>query len=161
MWSLTEEKIDELIKQMNAKKDEHDALEKKHHFKLWEEDLDAFLESLDQYEEQEERDRLAHGGVKNEGKAKGRKKPVPKKGVDSTASETVKGITNKPKAPKENKEAKEPKEKKPKKVVDPSDLPLRERLALANKTSAFAQEKPDLKIEGKRTLKQADIYEDL
>jgi hypothetical protein len=26
MWSLTEEKIDELIKQMNAKKQEHDAL---------------------------------------------------------------------------------------------------------------------------------------
>jgi DNA topoisomerase-2 len=51
MWSLTEEKIDELIKQMNAKKQEHDALYKRHPFDLWNEDLDAFLIALDKYEE--------------------------------------------------------------------------------------------------------------
>ena len=59
MWNLTEEKIDELIKQMNEKRLEHDNLQKMHHFKMWENDLDEFLQELDKYEEKEERDRLA------------------------------------------------------------------------------------------------------
>lgn len=59
MWSLTEEKIEQLIKEMKEKKDQHDALLNMHYFKMWEKDLDEFLQALDKYEEQEERDRLA------------------------------------------------------------------------------------------------------
>ena len=35
LWSLTEERVDELIRQMNNKKNEHDTLEKMHIFQLW------------------------------------------------------------------------------------------------------------------------------
>lgn len=76
---------------MNDKKNEHDELEKKHAFKLWEEDLDNFLAALDKHEAQEEKDRLAVGAVKNEEKAKNRKKPAAaKKDAQSTTSEPVK-----------------------------------------------------------------------
>ena len=150
MWNLTEEKIDELEKLMLAKKHEHDALKKKHHFDLWREDLEVFKEALTKQEEKDERDRLAHGGVKNEAKAK-RKKPAVKNAAmkkenantTSTASET-----QKPQAVKKP---------KPQKVVDVTDLPLRERLALMNKNTGLVKRPQDLKIEGKRTLKQADI----
>jgi DNA topoisomerase-2 len=30
LWSLTEERVDDLIRQMNSKKNEHDTLEKMH-----------------------------------------------------------------------------------------------------------------------------------
>ena len=74
MWNLTEEKIAELEKQMNEKRQEYEILQKMHHFKMWENDLDQFLQELDKYEEKEERDRLAqpHGG-KNAGKPKRKK----------------------------------------------------------------------------------------
>ena len=162
MWSLTEEKIDELIKQMNAKKQEHDTLQKRHPFDLWNEDLDAFLIALDKYEEQEEKDRLAGGGIKDEGKRK-RKKAQPKDKVkeimqpklikenNSTASETA-AVAKQPIKPKEL---------KPK--VDPMDLPLRERLALQAKTNSGLLEevKTNVPIEGKRTLKQANLAQEL
>ena len=35
LWSLTEERVDDLIRQMNSKKNEHDTLEKMHIFQLW------------------------------------------------------------------------------------------------------------------------------
>ena len=46
----------------------------KHIHTLWKEDLDNFQVVLDQVWEQEEKDRLKHGGVKNDGKRKGKKK---------------------------------------------------------------------------------------
>jgi DNA topoisomerase-2 len=70
LWSLTEEKIEELIRQMKNKKEEHDILIQKHHFELWENDLAEFLDALDKLEAQEEKERLATGGMKNEGKKK-------------------------------------------------------------------------------------------
>jgi hypothetical protein len=39
MWSLSEEKIEELNKQKAEKKDDHDNLEKTHIYTLWENDL--------------------------------------------------------------------------------------------------------------------------
>ena len=42
MWSVTEERVEQLIRQMNEKKQEHDALLDKHPHDLWREDLDAF-----------------------------------------------------------------------------------------------------------------------
>ena len=68
MWSVTEEKADELRRQMDQKRQDFEALEKKHIYTLWKEDLNGFLEELSKVEEKEERDRLAHGSVKNEGK---------------------------------------------------------------------------------------------
>lgn len=79
MWSVTEERVEALVKQMNEKKEEHDYLQKKHIFQLWEDDLDAFEAELTKIEEKEEKDRLMHGGVKNDGK-KGKRKAVKAKG---------------------------------------------------------------------------------
>ncbi len=44
---------------------------------FWNNDLDALLVALDNYEEKEERDRLAHGGIKEEGGK--RRKAIKKK----------------------------------------------------------------------------------
>jgi uncharacterized protein (DUF1778 family) len=43
---------------MQQKKAEKDVLEKKHHFALWDADLDEFMAALDKYEAKEEADRL-------------------------------------------------------------------------------------------------------
>ena len=54
LWSLTEEKVLELQRQMHDKKEEHDSLQKKHIYTLWEEDLDAFEVELTKQEEKDE-----------------------------------------------------------------------------------------------------------
>lgn len=70
---------------------------------LWEEDLDRMLEELDKYEAQEEKDRVALGGVKNEGKKKGGKRGaaaaggVKKPKRDGDQPPVKKGRTVKPK----------------------------------------------------------------
>ena len=46
LWSLSDEKIEELNRQMQNKKDDHDELESTHVHKLWERDLNVFLEAL-------------------------------------------------------------------------------------------------------------------
>lgn len=82
LWSLSEEKVAELSKQMHDKKDDHDQLEATHTHTIWERDLDAFLVALDKQEEKDEKDRLAHKGVKVEGKgarAKAKKAAGPAK----------------------------------------------------------------------------------
>jgi len=73
LWALSEEKIEELTAQMNKKKDEHDQLSATHIHTLWGEDLDALLAALGKQEEEDERDRLAHKTLKNEGKKGGRR----------------------------------------------------------------------------------------
>ena len=52
MWSLTEERVNQLLRQMHDKKDEHDALNAKTIYQLWSEDLDAFIVELDKVWEQ-------------------------------------------------------------------------------------------------------------
>jgi hypothetical protein len=47
LWSLTEEKIEELTIAMNKKKDEHSTLAAKHIHNLWTEDLDQLLIALE------------------------------------------------------------------------------------------------------------------
>lgn len=78
MWSVTEERVDQLLKLMQDKKDEHDILEAKTIYELWCTDLDAFTIELDKVWAQEEADRLKHGGVKNEGNKKRRRAPAKK-----------------------------------------------------------------------------------
>ena len=56
---------------MNNKKDDHDQLEATHIHTLWDRDLESFEVALTTREELDEKDRLAHKGVKVEGK-KGR-----------------------------------------------------------------------------------------
>lgn len=46
LWSLSEEKVEELTRTMNNKKDDHDTLEATHINKLWDNDLTVFLEAL-------------------------------------------------------------------------------------------------------------------
>lgn len=46
LWSLTKERVESLIEQMNKKKDEHDLLEKMEVFDIWNSDLDKMLQCL-------------------------------------------------------------------------------------------------------------------
>ena len=80
---------------MNKKKDEHDALAARHIHQLWTEDLDSLLIALEKQEAIDERDRLAHKGMANNGKkggcakAKTRAPPANKLGKE----ETKKGVS--------------------------------------------------------------------
>ena len=96
LWSLTEERVISLEQQMTNKKDEHDTLQKRSIFQIWEDDLKAFLDCLEKIEDQEERDRLAEGQLKDEGKKK-RKAPVARKGSPVAVSKVTKVIAPKPK----------------------------------------------------------------
>ena len=58
LWSLTYEKIEELLKQKEQKEKELDILEKTEVETLWDNDLNSFEEELDKYEKKEEEDRL-------------------------------------------------------------------------------------------------------
>ncbi|KAF4026248.1 hypothetical protein G4228_018166 [Cervus hanglu yarkandensis] len=59
LWSLTKEKVEELIKQRDAKGREVSDLKRKSPSDLWKEDLAAFVEELDKVEAQEREDVLA------------------------------------------------------------------------------------------------------
>ena len=61
---------------MNEKKNEHDVLEKRDIYELWNKDLDDLNEVVKKYEQQEENDRKAQGGRKADDK---KKKKVSKK----------------------------------------------------------------------------------
>ena len=131
MWSLTEEKVEQLIKLMNEKKMQYDILKKKAPTDLWTDDLDAFKVELDKVWEQEEKDRLKNGGVKNEGK-KGKRKaannpPARKKNQPEQEPE------NKPKPKPKSKKGKNPKSAAESQASTPKkkntdDMTLRERM---------------------------------
>ncbi|PIO29300.1 hypothetical protein AB205_0085010, partial [Aquarana catesbeiana] len=56
LWSLSKEKVDELLKQRDVKGKELNELKKKSASDLWKEDLAAFIEELDRVEAQERED---------------------------------------------------------------------------------------------------------
>lgn len=151
LWSLSEEKIEELANQMNNKKDDHDQLEATHIHTLWERDLDAFELALTKQEELDERDRLAHKGAKIEAGKGGRgraKKPLAaapnKKAAQSGAApkKTIKKIQGasqkegqgssgaKMRDGSENRAKSNRKKDSPSPKKAPAELSLRERLAL-------------------------------
>ena len=47
LWSLTKERVEDLIKQMDNKKSEHETLDKMPIFKIWEQDLAKFSDELE------------------------------------------------------------------------------------------------------------------
>ncbi|OXB77750.1 UNVERIFIED_CONTAM: hypothetical protein H355_013138 [Colinus virginianus] len=59
LWSLTKEKVEELIKHRDSKERELNDLKRKSASDLWKEDLAAFVEELDKVEAQEREDVLA------------------------------------------------------------------------------------------------------
>lgn len=71
MWMLTEERKNELLQQRDNKLKELDILKKKSKSDLWREDLDIFMEKLDEVEAKERAEEA--GTAKG---AKGQKKPV-------------------------------------------------------------------------------------
>ncbi|KAM8966600.1 DNA topoisomerase 2-beta isoform 2-T2 [Pelodytes ibericus] len=64
LWSLSKEKVDDLIKQRDIKSKELNDLKRKSPSDLWKEDLAAFIEELDKIEAQEKEDVLAGFGSK-------------------------------------------------------------------------------------------------
>ena len=93
LWSLTYEKIEELLKQKEQKEKELDILEKTEVEQLWDGDLDNFEEELIKYEKKEEEERLVaqklnkgkSGKIGKRRKAGGGRK---KKGAASDISST-------------------------------------------------------------------------
>lgn len=64
MWMLTEERKNELLRQKDQKLHELETLKKRTNKDLWRDDLDAFIEKLEEVEEKEKNS----GKVKAEGK---------------------------------------------------------------------------------------------
>ncbi|OCT75872.1 DNA topoisomerase 2-beta isoform X1 [Xenopus laevis] len=59
LWSLSKEKVDELVRQRDIKSKELNDLRRKSPSDLWKEDLAAFVEELDRVEAQEKEDAMA------------------------------------------------------------------------------------------------------
>ena len=78
LWSLSEERVEELIELMKKKKQELETLRETHVYTLWDRDLDEFLRVLDKYEDEEERDRKAHQQQKGDSNQRQRKRAKPK-----------------------------------------------------------------------------------
>lgn len=74
LWSLSQEKVEELTIAMEAKKLEHDNLAATHFHQLWKSDLDALLVAIGKQEEEDEKDRLAHKAMGTQAKKGGRGK---------------------------------------------------------------------------------------
>ena len=91
LWSLSDEKINELMDQMNKKKSEYETLKGTHIYQLWQADLDSLLQALDKQEEKEEKDRLAHEGMKPKAKNTGR--VIPKK-TNKQSSSVIKSTAS-------------------------------------------------------------------
>jgi len=72
MWSLTKEKIEELLKKKGDKHAELKKLQQKEPADLWNDDLDEFLVKLEEVEAQEREEAVAAGGNKAS-KGKGKK----------------------------------------------------------------------------------------
>lgn len=56
MWMLTEEKKNELLRQVDKKMTELEIMKNKTKADLWREDIDVFMEKLDEIEEKERKD---------------------------------------------------------------------------------------------------------
>jgi DNA topoisomerase-2 len=93
LWSLTFEKVEELNNQKKKKQNELDSLNNCPEKQLWINDLDNFLIALDEYEKEEEEDRLTADKLKkNKGKnnnkeGKKRRKKNNKKNKDANNSD--------------------------------------------------------------------------
>ena len=96
VMSLTDEKVDELDRQLKEKKAEYDKLFAMHIFELWENDLDNFLIALEKQNELEEKDRNAYGASNGgSGKRKGGKKGTTAGGgKDKENGKTARGQGN-------------------------------------------------------------------
>ena len=98
IMSLTEERVIELEKQMRDKRAEYELLQKMHIYQMWQNDLEAFLDELDKYEAQEEKDRLAHTAAGNGGKGKGKGGAKARK-PDAAGGEKKPAVNNENKKP--------------------------------------------------------------
>lgn len=105
LWSLTYERVDDLLKSKESKKKEIEHLNRTHVNDIWINDMAEFLKNLDEVEDQEEKDRL--GGIKIKrkvpvGKGKGKKD---KNNIEEGVTEhDTKKTTKKPAANKNDKE---------------------------------------------------------
>ncbi|XP_066571819.1 DNA topoisomerase 2-beta isoform X2 [Amia ocellicauda] len=64
LWCLTKEKVEDLLKQRDAKKGELQDLQRKSSEDLWKEDLAVFIEELDRVEAQEKEDLMSGKSTK-------------------------------------------------------------------------------------------------
>ena len=128
--NLTEEKVQDLQRQLKEKRVEYDRLAAMHIYEMWVRDLDNFLAELDKYEMLEEKDRLAHQNAENKGKGgKGRRKAA--NGENKPRKpRNVKGSSEKPSKKGGQMKKLEFKQNKPVNK-DPTELSLMERLQMS------------------------------
>jgi len=96
LWSLTFERVEELNNQKNKKQSELDALMNCSEKQLWINDLDNFIIALDEYEKEEEEDRLTADKLKKnkgknnkEGKRRRKKNNNNNKNKDNTNNSSI------------------------------------------------------------------------
>ena len=92
-WNITYEKVEELLKQKEAKEKELEELKMTSVETLWIRDLDNFLEELDKYEIQEEEDRLVAERLNKKVGGKIEKKKKRKKNEKNKLDNSVSSIS--------------------------------------------------------------------
>ena len=131
MWSLSQEKVQDLNSQMQTKQTEYNALKNTHPHHLWETDLKTFLDALDKQEDSDERDRLAVKGrtakkTQNMKQTKIRKVTPKQKNSSQDVEDVYHDVKKQSKKPQKNGMA----SIMPDKIPTSRELSLRERLAL-------------------------------
>ncbi|EAR83749.1 DNA topoisomerase IV (macronuclear) [Tetrahymena thermophila SB210] len=163
IFSLTEEKVLQLKKQVEEKESELLILQKKEIKDMWTEDLDKFIEVIEQVEEKEEKERLTGKGFTQNGKARAKKKnnnkekEQKKQQNNSSDDESEKKTVVKNKNPqKSDNEKQKPKENNDKqKKIDESFLVKKKMDAEQQKT----EEKVQKKEQKKEPMKQLSLIE--
>ena len=162
LWSLTYEKVEELENLKVTKEEELRILEQKDITTLWSEDLDTFIEVLDQYEAEEEEDRLISEegeGVKGKKRSKKDQKRQPKDKKNPPKNQkSIEAFANvsEKKVPKNNKENNKTVDKDNIKSDDYFKLALSQRL----KKEGKIKNDPNLGYQDKNSRKNdnSDLF---
>ena len=164
LWSLTFERVEELNNQKNKKQSELDALMNCSEKQLWINDLDNFIIALDEYEKEEEEDRLTADKLKkNKGKnnkeGKKRRKKNNNKNKDNNSSTNVSFIDDEKKRKNNKNKNKENKQLEIEEVFK-APLTLKERLAQKIKNGETTIQS-DFNYQNEKKRKAIDDDDDL
>ena len=164
LWSLTFERVEELNNQKNKKQSELDALMNCSEKQLWINDLDNFIIALDEYEKEEEEDRLTadklkKNKTKNNKEGKRRRKKNINKNKDNNSSTNVSFIDDEKKRKNNKNKNKENKQLEIEEVFK-APLTLKERLAQKIKNGETTIQS-DLNYQNEKKRKAIDDDDDL
>lgn len=156
LWSLTYEKVEELLREKNRKEEEIAALEKIPVPQLWERDLDDFLRVLDEVEEEERQ--LMKAEAENKGGKAGRRGRTRRRAVKNPEKKPRRG---KKKEKEEESQKPEESQKSMDKYLKSEEAPakrkkLKERAAIQSESVIAESEQQEVTQDSFASLSESE-----